>query len=230
MIHTGIIHDFSDIAGAARADLGAIETLGATLAGSDRPFVVTLGTALLELGRLVTEDDAPYPTRPRHSVSRLNRRRHRWRHMEGACRWCGSPRRSTARATRLVPELINAARAKGASAYIGDGANRWPAVHRLDAARLFRLALESAPAGTTLHGVAEEGVPLRDIAAVIGRQLGVPIVSVSREEASDHFGWLARFAAIHSPASSTLTQERMGWRPVQPELIPDLAQGHYFTD
>jgi nucleoside-diphosphate-sugar epimerase len=130
----------------------------------------------------------------------------------------------------FVSALIDVARTKGVSAYIGDGANRWPAVHRLDAARLFRLAVEAEPAGSRLHAVADEGVPIRDIAEVIGRHLNVPVVAMSREDANDHFGWLAGFLSFDNPTSSTLTRERMGWRPMHPGLIQDLDQGHYFDD
>ena len=124
--------------------------------------------------------------------------------------------------------LIGMAREKGVSAYIGDGLNRWPAVHRLDAAQLFRLALEKASAGAKYHGIAEEGIAFRDIAEVIGRRLNIPVVSKSPEEAADHFGWFAHFAAIDSPASSKLTQEHLGWHPEQPALLADLERGSYF--
>jgi nucleoside-diphosphate-sugar epimerase len=128
----------------------------------------------------------------------------------------------------FVSRLISIARDKGVSAYIGDGLNRWPAVHRLDASRLYRLALEKGAAGERYHGVADEGVPARDIAEVIGRQLNVPVVSKSREEAADHFGWVAPFFGMDGPASSAQTQQRLGWRPVQPGLIADLNAEHYF--
>jgi nucleoside-diphosphate-sugar epimerase len=128
----------------------------------------------------------------------------------------------------FVATLVGIARDKGASGYIGDGSNRWPAVHRLDAAHLFRLALEDAPAGSTLHGVADEGVPIRDIAEVIGRHLDLPLVAVPREDAAEHFAWLAGFLAADSPASSVLTRELVGWQPTHPGLIDDLDQGHYF--
>jgi len=129
----------------------------------------------------------------------------------------------------FVPTLIRIAREKGVSVYKGDGLNRWPAVHRLDAAHLFRLVLEKAPAaGTRFHGVAEEGVPFRDIAEVIGRRLNIPVVTKSPEEAANHFGWFVAFAGLDCPASSKLTQERLGWRPVQPSLLTDLERGSYF--
>jgi len=130
---------------------------------------------------------------------------------------------------QFVPTLINIAREKGVSAYIGDGRNRWNAVHRLDAARLFRLALEKATAGARYHAVAEEGIAFRDIAEVIGRRLNIPVVSKSPEEAADHFGWIGAFAGIDCPASSKLTQERLGWRPVHPTLLTDLERGTYFN-
>ena len=126
--------------------------------------------------------------------------------------------------------LIGIARQKGVSAYVGDGENRWPAVHRLDAARLFRLALEHAPAGAALHGVAEEGVPIRAVAEVIGRHLNLPVVSVPAEQASEHFGWLGHFIGADVPASNTLTRELLDWHPAHPGLIADLDAGHYFSD
>jgi nucleoside-diphosphate-sugar epimerase len=127
----------------------------------------------------------------------------------------------------FVPHLIGIAREKGVSAFIGDGLNRWPAVHRLDAAHLYRLVLEKSPAGARYHGVADEGVPTREIAEVIGRRLNLPVVSKSRQDAADHFGWMALFFGIDGPASSAQTQERLGWRPVQPGLIADLNAKHY---
>jgi nucleoside-diphosphate-sugar epimerase len=130
----------------------------------------------------------------------------------------------------FVAALVGIARRMGVSGYIGDGTNRWPAVHRLDSARLFRLALEKAPAGSTLHAVADEGVPIRDIAEVIGRHLDVPVISISPQDAGGHFTWLAGFLAADSPASSTLTQKLVGWHPTHPGLIADLEQGHYFRE
>ena len=129
----------------------------------------------------------------------------------------------------FVPVLIDIARTKGVSAYIGDGSNRWPAVHRLDAANLYRLALEDAPAGSVLHAIADEGIATREIAEVIGRHLELPVVSIAPEDAAEHFGWMGMFFGIDAPASSALTQERLGWRPVRPGLIEDLEQGHYFA-
>jgi nucleoside-diphosphate-sugar epimerase len=124
--------------------------------------------------------------------------------------------------------IVGIARAKGVSGYLGDGSNRWPAVHRLDAAHLFRLALEKAPAGSTLHAVADQGVPIRAIAEVIGRHLDVPVAAISPREAGEHFTWLAGFLGLDIPASSTLTRELLGWQPAHPGLIDDLGKGHYF--
>jgi len=126
--------------------------------------------------------------------------------------------------------VVGIAREKGVSGYIGDGSNRWPAVHRLDAARLFRLGLEKAPAGSVLHAIADEGVPIRDVAEVIGRHLDVPVVSISSDDAGEHFGWLAGFLAADSPASSALTRELLGWQPTHPGLIEDLDEGHCFRE
>ena len=128
----------------------------------------------------------------------------------------------------FMAALVGIARDKGVSGYIGDGANRWPAVHRLDAAHLFRLALEQAPAGSVLHAIADEGVPIRAIAEVIGRHLNLPVAAIAAEDAAEHFGWLAGFLALDSPASSALTRELLGWQPTQPGLIDDLGKGHYF--
>ena len=139
---------------------------------------------------------------------------------------CGSRRRCD---HGFVSALISIARAKGVAAYPGDGSNRWPAVHRLDAAHLFRLALEKAPAGSVLHGAADEGVPTRVIAEAIGRHLDLPVVSISPENAGEHFGWLANALLMDNPTSSALTRELLGWRPVHPALIPDLEEGHYFA-
>jgi nucleoside-diphosphate-sugar epimerase len=227
VIHAAFIHDWANYAAAAEKDTRAIETLGAALAGTDRALIVTSGTLLAQRkGPLATEDDANDPNFPRKSedaaialASRGVRvailRLPPSVHGEGD--------------HGFVPALIGIARQKGVSAYIGDGLNRWPAVHRLDAARLYRLALEKAVAGATYHGVADEGVPVRDIAGVIARQLNTPLVGKSSEEATDHFGWLATFLRIDGAASSAQTRERLGWRPTQPGLIADLDQAHYFA-
>jgi nucleoside-diphosphate-sugar epimerase len=229
VIHTGFNHDFSRFKEVCEVDRRAIEALGAALAGSDRPLLIASGTALVSPGRLATQE----------SVSTIS---------AGDIPRVASEEAATLMATRgvrvalvrlapsvhgdgdhqFVPTLIKLAREKGVSAYVGDGRNRWNAVHRLDAARLFRLAIEKTTAGARFHAVAEEGIAFRDIAEVIGRRLNVPVVAKSPEKAADHFGWLATFAGLDCPASSKLTQERLGWRPVQPSLLTDLERGSYF--
>ena len=228
VIHTAYVHDFSDYAGAAEIDLHAITALGEALVESHRPFVVTSGTALIAPGRPATEDDTPAPGTPRGSTSEA-----------AVMSLAGHGVRASV--VRLppsvhgegdhgfVPTMIAAARTKGLSPYVGDGSNRWAAVHRLDAAHLFRLALESAPAGARLHAVGDEGVPMRDIAAVIGRQLDVPVVGISPEEAQSHFDWLAVFVGLDCPASSAVTRSRLGWHPEHRGLISDLEDSHYFN-
>ncbi len=227
VIHLAYVHDFSNIEASGAIDLHAVEAMLAALEGTGKPFVNTSGTLMLAmLGRLGTEEDAgPVGMRRvdsedatvsmaqrgvRSSVVRLAPTVH------------GEGDRG------FVSSLIGIARAKGVSAYVGDGSNRWPAVHRLDAARLFRLAVEAAPAGSRWHGAAEEGVPFRDIAAAIGRQLKLPTASISAEEAGAHFSWLGGMVALDNPTSSALTRQRLGWQPQQPTLIADIEQGHYF--
>jgi nucleoside-diphosphate-sugar epimerase len=230
VIHTAFLHDFSDYAGAGETDRRAVEALGAALAGSDRPLVITSGTTIVTAGKLATEEDPADPESvtsvrvpSEEAVLALATRGVR----SSVVRLPPSVHGDGDRA--FVPALIGIARDKGVSAYVGDGSNRWPAVHRLDAAHLFRLALESAPAGSRLHGVADEGVPFRDIASVIGTRLGVPVVSKSPEEAGEHFDWLGAFVQVDNPTSSALTQEQLGWRPTQPALIPDLDRASYFA-
>jgi nucleoside-diphosphate-sugar epimerase len=230
VIHLAFRHDFDDYVGAAATDLRAVEAMGEALVGTDRPFVSTSGTLMLALaapGRVATEHDT-LPAGPRidseNAVIALAER---------------GVRSSVVRLSPLVHSnldhhgfahhLINTARATGVSAYIGDGSNRWPAIHTLDAVHLYRLALETAPAGTRLHGVADEGVPFRDIADVIGRHVGVPVVSIPSEEAG-HFGFLALFAALDNPTSNALTQKVLDWHAERPGLIEDLDEGHYFSE
>jgi len=211
VIHTAFIHDFLNYGAAAEADTRAIETLGSALAGSDRPFAVTSGTLLLQRqGPLATEKDESDPNFPRKSEA------------AGLALASRGVRVSVVRLPPsvhgdgdhgFVPRLFAIARKKGISAYVGEGLNHWPAVHRLDAARLYRLALEKRSTSARYHGVADRGVPFRDIAQVIGRHLNVPIVSKSPEESEDHFGWISHFVTIDCPASSAQTQEQLGWRP-----------------
>jgi len=227
VIHTAFIHDFSKFVESCEIDRRAIEALGAVLAGSDRPLIVTSGVALLAPGRVSTEDDAP----PFHSgFPRVSEQ-------AGAS---FAARGVRAMAVRLapsvhgdgdhgfVPRLIAMAREKGVSAYVGDGLNRWPGVHRLDSANLYRLALEKGSTDARYHGIAEEGVPFREIAEVIGRHLNLPVVAKSPEEAAEHFGWFARFAALDCPASNRRTREELGWQPKRPGLIADLDHPRYF--
>jgi nucleoside-diphosphate-sugar epimerase len=229
VIHLAFIHDFVDLAAAGRTDKLAIETMGGALAGSGRPLVVTSGIAHLPSGRIATEADAPDPAsaathRSPSEVATLALAAHGVRSMLVRL----SPSVHGDGDHGFVPMLIGIARQRGASAYVGDGSNRWPAVHRLDAATLFRLALERGAAGRRYHGVADQGVPFRDIAAAIGHGLNVPSIGQSPEQAVTQFGWLARFVGTDCPASSTLTQQELGWQPAHPGLIADLEFGRYF--
>jgi nucleoside-diphosphate-sugar epimerase len=227
VIHTAFIHDFSKFAENCEIDRRAIEVLGGALAGSERPLVVSSGVALLAPGRLATEDDAipshrDFPRVSEQATASFVERGVRASAVRLAPTVHGDGDHG------FVPLLIGLARQKGVSAYVGEGLNRWPAVHRLDAAQLFRLALKKGSSGARYHGTAEEGVPFREIAEVIGRRLSLPVVSKSPEEAADHFGWFTRFAAIDCPSSSAKTRELLGWQPKQPGLIADLDRPRYF--
>jgi nucleoside-diphosphate-sugar epimerase len=228
VIHTAFIHDFSKFQEVCEVDRRAIEALGAALAGSDRPMLITSGTGMANCtpGRAATEDDAPEISHPIPRVASE----------QAAASLAGKgvrigvmrlPQVHNPVKQGLVTYAIELARQKGISVYVGDGRNRWPAVHVLDAARLYRLALEKLEKGARYHAVAEEGVPMRDIAEVIGRGLKVPAISVSPEEAPAHFGWLAAFAGRDLPASGALTQKRLAWKPTGPGLIADLEQVRY---
>ncbi len=224
VIHTAFGHDFSRFAENAEQDRRAIETLGSALEGSGRPILVTGGVALLAPGRLATEADLPpnVPSYPRKS--------------EAAARALAE---RGVRATTLrlspsvhglgdhgfIPILIGLAREKGVSAYLGEGLNRWPGVHRLDAGRLYRLVLEQGATEPAYHAVADEGVPFKDIAEVIGRRLGLPVESRGRE----HFGWFADFAGADMPASSARTRSLLGWEPTGPDLLTDIDQPGYYA-
>jgi nucleoside-diphosphate-sugar epimerase len=225
VIHTAFIHDFSKFADNCEIDRRAIEALGAALEGSGRPLLVTSGVAHLAPGRAATEDDAPPPASaglPRVSETAADAFVSRGVRVSAV----RLPQVHDRDRHGLVTYLIAIAREKGVSAYVGDGRGRWPAVHRLDAARLYRLALEKGAAGARYHAIAEEGVAIRDIAAAIGRRLNVPVVSKSPDEAASHFGWLAYFAGMDAPGSSKLTQERLGWRVTAelPGMIADLDE------
>jgi nucleoside-diphosphate-sugar epimerase len=226
VIHTAFVHDFSKFKENCEIDRRAIEALGAVLEGSDRPLLVTSGLALLATNRIATEEDAPAPTST--SYPRVSE-------TTAASLAARGVRASVVRLPQvhdqvkqgLITYLIGLAREKGVSAFVGDGRNRWAAAHVLDTARLYRLALEKQQAGARYHAVAEEGVPLRDIAEVIGRGLKVPVVAMAPKEAAAHFGWLAVFAGLDLRASSAQTQERLGWHPTGPTLIADLEQMRY---
>ncbi|WP_275559447.1 SDR family oxidoreductase [Streptomyces sp. 5-6(2022)] len=230
VIHTAFIHDFTDFHTSVAVDLRAVETIAQALAGTDHPLVISSGTPGVA-GGMATEDTIPAPGTPaaarggaeeavlafadrgvRGSVVRLPRSVHGEGDRHG-----------------FVPRLIDIARERGVSAYPGDGANAWPAVHRLDAAPLYRLALEQAPAGSLLHAVGDEGIPVRQIAERIGGHLNLPVASIPVEHAAEHFGWLGPIFAMDAPASSALTQKLMDWHPARPGLLADLDAGHYFT-
>lgn len=237
VVHLAFKHDIAFSGGfqdAAAADRRAVETFGEALAGSGKPFVIASGTLGLTPGRVATEEDGQSPDWPVTSDAARAR-------LATALLTVGlASREVRSSVVRFPPTvhgegdhgfmaaLVGIARDKGVSGYIGDGANRWPAVHRADAAHLVRLALESAPAGSTLHAVGEEGVPIRDVADAIGRRLGLPVASVSAEDADTHFVWLGGLVGVDGPASSALTRAAFGWQPTHPGLIEDLDKGHYF--
>jgi nucleoside-diphosphate-sugar epimerase len=208
VIHLAFRHDFSNFDDALTTDLHAVETMGAALEGSSKPFAIT-GHRNGEASENVVIALAE-------------------RGVRTAVVWLAPSVHGPADRHGFVPRLINIAREKGVSAYVGDGANRWPAVHELDAAHLFRLVLETAPAGSRWRGAGDEGVPFRQIAEVIGRRLNVPAVSIAPQEAAAHFGFLGAIASLDISWSSAETRERLGWRPVHPGLIADLEAGFYF--
>jgi nucleoside-diphosphate-sugar epimerase len=228
VVHLGFKHDFSDMAGAGRTERAAIETMMAALEGTDRPFLFASGVAMLAPGRVVTErDEVPWsgPEAPRGGAEQLA-----FSYVPKGVRSVSlrfSPTVHGPGDHGFVARLAQIAHERGTAGYVGDGANRWPAVHRADAATLVRLALEQAPAGTVVHAVAEEGVPARDIAQAIGDGLGIPVASIAPDAAAEHFGWIGAFFAVDMPASGALTQERFGWTPKEQGLIADLAAGHY---
>ncbi|GAA4987964.1 nucleoside-diphosphate-sugar epimerase [Nonomuraea thailandensis] len=225
VVHLAFVHDFENFEAANETDRRAIEALGEALAGSGRPFVVTSGTGLLPPGRVGTEEDEPGTHSPRGAAEGL------------ALSFV--PRGVRVSILRLplvhgeddhgfVATAVGIAREKGVAAYPGDGSSRWASAHVLDVARLYRLALEQAPAGARLHAVAEEGVAVRDLAEVMGRHLGLPVSPIPTAEAGEHFGWLAGFFTLDVPASGALTRKLLDWRPERPGLIADLDAGHYF--
>jgi len=227
VIHLGFHHDFSRFAESCVLDQRAIEAIGAALAGSQRPLLVTSGVALVSPGQLATEAAGFRPVEP--AFPRASEAATAALVARGVC----------ASVVRLaptvhgmgdhgfVPMLADVARKKGVSAYVGAGENRWPAVHRLDAARLYRLALELGAAGARYHAVAEEGVPFRDIAGAIGAALDLPVRSVAQDDAAAHFGWFAGFAGADMPSSSAETQRVLGWTPRERGLLDDVRTAGY---
>ena len=226
VIHTAMNHDFSQFAANCAEEKLAVETMGAALQGSDRPFLVTSGVAILSPGQVSTEAIPPKPPTqfPRASE---------WVAAQLAERGVNAsiirlpPSTHGAGDYGFVPILVKIAREKGLAAYIGEGANRWPAAHRTDAAVLYRLALEKAARGARYHVIAEEGVPFKQIAESIGAGLNLPVQSLTPEEAQAHFGWFAMFTGLDCPSSSQQTRETLGWTPTHPGLIADMDE-HYF--
>ncbi|RBP12307.1 nucleoside-diphosphate-sugar epimerase [Roseiarcus fermentans] len=227
VIHCAFIHDFANMAESCAVDKRAIEAMGDTLAGCGRPLVAASGVALLAPGRVSTEETVRTPDA--HALPRVSEEAALATETLGVKGMAVRlpPTVHGAGDHGFVPILIGIAREKGVAAYVGEGLNRWPATHRLDAARVFRLALEKGVSGKRYHAIAEEGVPFKEIAAVIGKRLGLPVVSVPPEKAAEHFGWFAMFAGVDTPSSSALTREWLEWSPTGPGLIEDLDQ-HYF--
>lgn len=242
VIHLAFNHQLAfsgNFKAAADADRRAIEIFADVLAGSGRALVIASGTLGLSVGHVATEHDGHGSETQTQLAGHGEGPRARQETAELTLSLAARNVRSSV--VRLPPtnhgdgdngfiaQLVTIARATGVAGYLGDGANRWPAVHRLDSAHLFRLAIESAPAGSTLHAVADEGVALRDIATVMGRHLNVPVEAIPADKAAEHFTWLAGFVGVDSPASSALTRELMNWEPTRPGLLEDLDEGHYFN-
>lgn len=238
VIHLAFQHEVAfvdgNFAAAADADRRAVEAMGAALAGSDRPFVLASGMLGLANGRVATEDDGLVPS----AETRANPAGRRMATALLTLSFSGIGVRSSvlrfpptvhgAGDHGFIAALVGIARQRGVSGYVADGSNRWPAVHRSDAARLARLALESAPAGSVLHAAGEEGVPFLEIAETIGRHLGTPVASVAPLDAVEHFGFMGHFAGLDSPVSAAATRTLLGWEPTGPRLLEDLEQEHYY--
>ncbi len=229
VIHLGFKHDFSDYAASGRTERSVVEAFGDVLAGSDRPFLIAAGLAGLTPGRMATENDSSThtaPDSPRGGSEHLA-----LGFADRGIRAIATRFSPTVHATGgdhgFVSVLAQTAREKGFSGYVGDGANRWPAVHRSDAARVVALGVEGAPAGTRLHAVGEEGIPTREIAEALGASLGLPVASVDPAEATAHFGWIGAFFGADIPASSALTRQLLGWTPTGLTLLEDIAEGAY---
>ena len=228
VVHLAFIHDFGNFDASIAADHRAIAAFGEALAGSDRPLVIASGVLGLPSDRLVTEEDLLDP----QAGGRVESARMTMALAEHGVRSSVVRLAPTVHGAGgdhgFVAALVGIDRERGSSGYPGDGTSHWPAVHRLDAAALFRLAVEKAPAGSVWHGVAEEGVQIRDVAETIGQGLDLPVVSVEPGRAAEHFGWLGAFLQMDVRASNSLTRERLGWQPTHPTLIDDLQAGHYF--
>lgn len=233
VIHLAYRHDIAfsgDPTTAANSDLAAIDAIGSVLQGSDRPFIIASGLAGLPVGRVSTEDDVASAVGPgaQRAIASNNALRLAEHGVRSAVVRL-TPTVHGAGDTGFLPQIIQIARDTGISGYVADGSNRWPAVHRKDAAHLFRLALESAPAGSVLHGVDDTGVALKDVAEIIGKHLGIPVRSIPADDANQQFGWLGGLLAGDFPSSSTITRELLGWQPTNPALLEDLDLGHYFA-
>jgi nucleoside-diphosphate-sugar epimerase len=237
VIHLAFQHEVAfggNFAAAGAADRRAVEAMGAALADSDRPFVLASGMIGLTAGRVATEDDGlvaspevranPAGRRAATALLTLSLRGIGVR--SSVLRF--APTVHGDGDNGFVATLVGIARQRGVAGYVGDGTNRWPAVHRSDAARLARLAVEAAPAGSVLHAVADEGVPFREIAGAMGRHLDIPTASVAPEDVPEHFGFMAHFVALDSPVTATITRELLGWEPTGPSLLEDLEQDHYY--
>jgi len=227
VIHAGFIHDFTRFAEVCQVDKTAIETIGEVLAGSDRPFIVTSGTALVSPGKLASEDMiSPFnPAWPRASEQAANATAASG--VRSAIVRLSPSVHGDEDRQGFIPILINIAREKGVSAYIGEGLNRWSGVHRLDAAHLYRLALENAAPDARYHASAEEAITVKMIAEAIGKELNIPVVSINPEAADEHFGWFSHMAAIDCPASSKWTQHQLNWQPKHSTLLADIENGVY---
>ena len=226
VIHLAFIHDFSQYESANEADRRAIATMGEGLRGTQRPLVIASGVATTAVDRPATEDDPAAPAFPRSEASTMTLALADAGVRPAVVRL--PPTTHGDGDSGFIAMLIATAREKGVSAYVGDGSNVWPAVHRSDAARVFRLALEYPSPAAVYHAVGEEGVPTRTIAEVIGRHLGVPVESIPAEDALTYFGWIGGIWAMNAPTSNQLTRERLGWEPTGPTLLEDLEAGHYF--
>jgi nucleoside-diphosphate-sugar epimerase len=229
VLHLANKHDFANPAVSAKAERNAVEAIGDVLTGSGRPFMLASGLAFPSHNSLSTENDRS----PDHGLNspRGGSENLALEYVDRDVRTVSLRFATTVHGTGdhgFIAALVAVAREKGVAGYVGDGTNRWPAIHRSDAAQIVRLGLEKAPAGTLLHAVAEEGIPTREIAEAIGRGLGLPVTAIAPEDALAHFGWIGRFFALDIAGSSTLTQELLDWKPSGPGLIQDLDAGAYF--